>query len=98
MSVAVPNARAFVDAYLSPEDFDTDKWFSYTPAYSQNGRIDRLNYVAYMDGNHFYMFDAENLVSVLQSAGFSRVTLREFDETLDLKQRDHESIYALAIK
>ena len=44
------------------------------------------------------MFDEENLINTLRQAGFSDVKLREFDHQLDLKERDSESIYALAIK
>ena len=44
------------------------------------------------------MFDEENLVNTLKKAGFSDVKLRVFDESIDLLERDNESIYALAIK
>jgi hypothetical protein len=35
--------------------------------------MDRLNYIAYMDGHHRYMFDEENLLRVLVQAGFADV-------------------------
>ena len=41
---------------------------------------------------------AENLINTLRKAGFSDVKLREFDQELDHKDRDYESIYALARK
>ena len=44
------------------------------------------------------MFDKVNLVNILKRNGFSHVELRGFEKGLDLKERDHESIYALAIK
>jgi hypothetical protein len=50
--------------------------------------------MAYMDGQHKYMFDEENLIFILKSKGFRNVKLRQFDPTLDLKERDYESIYA----
>jgi len=51
-----------------------------------------------MRGQHKYMFDEENLINTLRQAGFSDVKLRKFDHQLDLKERDSESIYALALK
>ena len=60
--------------------------------------MDILNYIAYMDGNHKYMFDTDNLVQVLLSSGFSSVRIREFDPIMDLPERQFESIYAIGIK
>ena len=72
---------------------------SYGPAFVDTGSlIDQVNYIASMDQHHNYMFDPENLVNTLKKAPFSDVRLREFDEKLDLKSRDLESIYASAIK
>ena len=60
--------------------------------------IDQLNYSAYMKDEHKYMFDEENLINTLKKAGFSNAQLRKFDKTLDLQERDYESIYAVAVK
>jgi hypothetical protein len=51
-----------------------------------------------MAGEHKYMFDEENLVFILKSKGFRNVRLREFDPSLDMPERDIESIYAEAEK
>ena len=53
-----------------------------------------MNYVAYMDGQHKYMFDEKNLIFLLESKGFKNIRLREFDPDLDVKERDNISIYA----
>ena len=60
--------------------------------------IDQLNYIAYMGGQHHYLFDEENLVNTLKLSPFTEVKLRQFDPLVDLSERDFESIYALAIK
>lgn len=60
--------------------------------------MDQVNYLAYMGQQHKYMFDPENLVNTLKKAPFSDVRLRQFDPTLDMESRDHESIYASAQK
>ena len=71
----------------------------YQPALIKTGSwIDQLNYIAYLDGLHHYMFDEENLVNTLKLAPFTKVNLRTFDDRLDKSRRDFTSIYALAIK
>jgi hypothetical protein len=44
------------------------------------------------------MFDEENLVFILKSAGFANIRLRQFDPNIDMQERDFESIYAQAEK
>jgi hypothetical protein len=45
------------------------------------------------------MYDKENLVALLTSIGFQKVTLRDFDSGLDLQEPDdHRCIYAVAAK
>ncbi|MCX6762600.1 MAG: methyltransferase domain-containing protein [Candidatus Moranbacteria bacterium] len=96
-SICVPNAKLYIKAYLSQDSLD-ESFFRYKPALNHTTKIDYVNYMAYMDGHHKYMFDKENLIYLLKSAGFSTVRSREFDPNLDLEERDFESIYAEAIK
>lgn len=97
-SICVPNARLYLEAYLKPESLDAERFYGYRPAYNQTTRIDSVNYIAYMDGHHKYMFDEENLLRILEAKGFRNVRLRPFDAELDLAERDAESIYAEAEK
>ena len=97
-SVAVPNARLYLSAYINNSTLSDKKFFGYKPAYNNTTKIDYVNHVAYMDGHHKYMFDEENLVMVLQIGGFRNVHLRYFDPNLDMESRDFESIYAEAEK
>jgi predicted SAM-dependent methyltransferase len=96
-SACVPDASIYVRAYINPAGFDRS-FLVYKPAVISNSGIDLLNYIAYMDGHHRYMFDQENLLRVLAEAGFSDVRGREFDPTIDLTERKYESIYAIGIK
>ena len=101
LSVCVPDARLYIDAYISGEKFVDfyDKSLVCPSTVCDTGSpIDQVNLIAYLGGQHCYMFDKVNLVNILKRNGFSQVELREFEEGLDLKERDHESIYALAIK
>jgi predicted SAM-dependent methyltransferase len=96
--VCVPNFRLYIDAYKDGKLFQArDKWWQ--PAMINTGsNIDQLNYMTYMLDHHKYMFDEQNLINTLTKAGFLNVSLREFDDTLDLISRNEESIYAKAIK
>jgi len=97
-SAAVPNARIYLEAYLDPEGFDSDVFCRHLPAYHGNGKIDFINYVAYMAGGHRHMFDEENIVSILKKVGFRKVRLRDFDSILDKPGRNSQSLYVLAEK
>lgn len=97
-SASVPNARIYIEAYARPEAFDPAVYCRYEPAYNHNSKIDYLNYMAYMDGHHRYMFDEENIVAILGRAGFRSPRLRSFDESIDIRQRDFQSIYVRAEK
>ena len=71
----------------------------YKPAVVDTGSlIDQVNYIAYMDEQHKYLFDKENLINTLNKIPFEKVELRNFNENLDIKIRDSESIYAVAVK
>ena len=60
--------------------------------------IDWINYIAYSNSEHKYMFDEDNLVAHLNMVGFFRTSLREFNDSLDVRGRKNESIYAHAVK
>ena len=97
-SICVPNARLYIEAYMKSDSLDENQFFGYKPAYNNTTRIDYVNFTAYLDGFHKYMFDEENLIYILKSKGFRNVHLRKFNPSLDLERRDFESIYAEAEK
>jgi len=92
LSACVPDASVYLDGYAVPSRFDRTH-MSYAPAVYSDQRMDIVNYIAYMDGQHKYMFDRENLMHVLRESGFQNVRLREFNQSVDLAERVHESIY-----
>lgn len=97
-SASVPNARIYLNAYRDPQEFDPSTYCRYSPAFSYNSPIDYVNYMAYMDGHHKYMFDEENIQVILKKAGFRNVRLRRFDPQLDRQERDFQSMYIAAEK
>lgn len=97
ISICVPDARMYIDAYLGQRDLDPEREF-WAPAFVSDQGIDLLNYVAYMGGEHRCLFDQRGLVERLTRAGFTDARPRDFDPTLDLPERAFESIYAEATK
>lgn len=97
INTCVPDASIYIKAYSQPENFD-ESYMAYSPAVISNERMDIVNYIAYMDGHHRYMFDQDNLLRVLSTAGFVDIQSRSFDPSLDLDARRYESIYALGYK
>ena len=96
-SISVPNARLFISAYYNNDILFWEQLpLHYMPAFNNTSSlIDLVNYIAYMDGHHKYMFDEENLIKILTSSGFQQVCLRDFDPEIDSAERRHESIYAI---
>ena len=92
-SICVPNAKIYIEAYFS-DNLDEKRFITERNAFNNTTAIDYINYMAYMDGEHKYMFDKENLIYILKAIGFRNVELREFNPKIDLEKRDHESIYA----
>ena len=97
-SICIPNARWYIEAYMNNRVLDADPYFGHKPALNNTTKIDYVNYMAYMDGHHKYMFDEENIIFLLNSMGFQNARARKFDSSLDLKERDFESIYVEAEK
>lgn len=97
VSVCVPNARLYVEAYLGTVPLSKDHNF-WEPALESDSGIDLLNYIAYMNGEHQCMFDQQSLLSRIKRAGFTDVEERFFDVSLDVVEREFESIYAVGIK
>ena len=93
-SIAVPDARRYIEAYVYGTQVPGGK-LGWEPADNGTTAIDAVNYVAYMGGEHRYMFDQENLIHILTLGGLDRVSARLYDATTDLRERDFESIYAI---
>ena len=97
-SVCVPNGELFIYSYINDIKLDPKVHFTHAPAFNHTTKIDYINYIAFMDGNHKYLFDIENLIFLLKKAGFKNVKERKFDKSIDNPKRDHESIYAICSK
>lgn len=99
ISIVVPNARIYLEAYSNPLDFELNKYCcnkEYSLTYKT--KIDYVNYIFYMDDHHHYMFDEENIIVILKDVGFQGVRIRAFDPSLDQSERRYESLYVEGIK
>tara|TARA_S200000501_G_scaffold97106_1_gene90401 strand:- start:5274 stop:5906 length:633 start_codon:yes stop_codon:yes gene_type:complete len=97
-SVCVPDASLYIKAYVEKKNFRTNE-DSYTEGKTfTNSYIDQINYIAYMGGEHKHMWDTESLLNILGIIGFKEAKIRDFDNDIDLIERDYESIYAVATK
>ncbi len=94
-SVCVPSVRNYIEAYINDDEFFEKEKACKGALVEKGSGLDQLNYIAYMAGQHNYMFDEENLVNILQKVGFKGVKIRKFDSQIDNKERDYESIYAI---
>jgi predicted SAM-dependent methyltransferase len=95
---SVPNSRLYIDCYLSGKEFKS-KSEMHQPAICDTGsRMDQINYIAYMDEEHRYLFDEENLVNIFLISGYTDSSLSEYDHTIDPEDRRYESIYCVARK
>jgi predicted SAM-dependent methyltransferase len=96
-SACVPDASVYVRSYLETNALDAS-YLAHRPSVISDKRMDVINYIAYMGKEHRYMFDEENLVHVLSTAGFAGVRIRGFDPSLDLPERRQGSIYVCGVK
>lgn len=96
-SICVPNARIYIEGYLGLREIPQG-YFGWKPAFNATTAIDAVNYVAYMDGEHKYLFDIDNLLHLLNQAGLVSVRERSIDLVVDRPERDYESIYAIGTK
>lgn len=115
ISVCVPDARRFIDAYVKNDYVDVtvtggrkltvptflshQKEGIYAKALVATGSpIDWINYIAYSNAEHRYLFDKDNLLSHLTLAGFINANRRPFDPSIDKEYGKHTSIFAKAYK
>lgn len=94
--VAVPDASLYIDAYLKRSD--ASDLLRYRPAVVSGQPMDVLNYIFYMDNQHRFMFDRDNLAHHCREAGFEKCAPRAFDPEVDSAARDYESLYMVCHK
>ena len=98
LNLCVPNARLYIESYVLHSNLRLESDL-YSPAVTDTESfIDQLNYVAYMGGEHKYMFDESNLTFLLHKAGFVDVLVTDGRFELDDDERKCDSLYMNARK
>lgn len=98
LSICVPNGQYYIEPYFTNLELDKNIWLRYEPAAQIYSKIDYINYMAHLGGEHKHLFDLENLIAIQKSVGFHTVSQREFDPSIDLEARKYQSIYTIALK
>jgi len=98
ISTCVPDSSTYINAYSENKELDPGVWLRYTPAADINSKIDYINYIGHLNGEHKHLFDLENLLAIQKLCGFVNVKERNFIAGLDMEVRDYQSIYTEAIK
>jgi predicted SAM-dependent methyltransferase len=99
LDVVVPNGGLYVRAY-GDEAVRRELLghIGHSPDFDVGTRMDLVNHMAHMCGEHQFLFDAENLVALFRQAGFVDVRLRAFDANREHESRRFESICAVGRK
>ncbi len=96
--VCVPDARKYIEAYLQGLEF-RNKSEMYEPgATNTDSFIDQVNYIAYMGHEHKFLFDQENLTSLLTKHNFSQIQLSQYSSVIDDTDRSIDSLYFNCVK
>lgn len=99
LDVVVPNGGLYVRAYGDGGvRRELEAHLGHTPDFEVGTRMDLVNHMAHMCGEHRYLFDEENLVALLRQAGFGDVHVRPFDDNREHESRRFESICATGRK
>jgi predicted SAM-dependent methyltransferase len=85
--VSVPDSGPLLRAYGDPEAtfWSTASTMGWHPGCKT--QLERINYHFRQGGEHKYAWDAETLTKTLQAAGFTAITLRDLDPTMDSAER-----------
>jgi len=96
-SLAVPRVSLLLRGYSLTDD-QFQEAITYDYPNDLRARLDIINYMFYMNGEHRNSFDEENLRMALEQVGFREIRMREFDPLLDLEVRKTGSMYFDCVK
>lgn len=95
LSISVPNVSNLFQ-YHKNNDFLSQVKFP--SPHSLKNNLDIINYMVYLNGQHKYCFDLENMFNFLSDAGFNEINERCYDPNYDSPNRKDESLFFIAYK
>jgi predicted SAM-dependent methyltransferase len=114
LRIVVPDAAPYLKLYtnddwegltkLRPLTKDGNYYRDYWLGNLYSTKMELINALFRQNGEHKYAYDAETLIQLLRSVGFSRVTQMSFGDSLDpamppdTPERQSESLYVEATK
>jgi predicted SAM-dependent methyltransferase len=97
LSVGIPDFELFVNSYVNRDEKFYRELFQYRqPEWIRSTRMHVLNWIFRLGRDHKYAYDFETLAKVLDTAGFVKISRREFDSTLDSETRKWGTMYTRA--
>lgn len=100
LRIVCPNFDYYLAAYCDSQKYRTKHGKEYwADGYLDTGsKLDELNYVAHMGGEHRLIFNPELGKNLTLMAGFSIQQEVSFDPSKDIAERSYESCYVEATK
>jgi len=100
LDFSVPHINPYIDAYLRKDYEFINEKITDIPKGDEElycTCFDRIMWLLHRNGEHKSMFDKESIIDKVKLAGFSNVSIREFDPNKDINCR-FSSVYVVAIK
>jgi len=100
LDFSVPHINPFIDAYLRKDyEFINEKITDIPKGDEElySTCFDRIMWLLHRNGEHKSIFDKESIIDKVKLAGFSNVSIREFDPNKDINYR-FSSVNVVAIK
>ena len=100
LDFTIPHFDPYVDAYLRRDYQFLNERITDIPKGQEDlygTCFDRISWLLHRAGEHKSLFDRDSIIAKLRVAGFTDVTIREFDPDKDVNWR-FSSIYVVAVK
>jgi predicted SAM-dependent methyltransferase len=98
-SMGIPDFELFVNSYVTRDERFYRELFQYRqPEWIRSTRMHVLNWIFRLGREHKYAYDFETIATILGTAGFVKISRRQFDPDLDSETRKWGTMYIEAQK
>jgi len=98
LSIGVPDPRPVLQAWLDGTHDPYFDYFDHHPSVQRHldTRMEAVNWLFRQGGEHQFIYDCHSLKKMLLLAGFTDISRREFDPSIDSEARRHGTLYVTA--